>query len=139
MPEFSKTSKERLDTCHNDLQALFNEVIKYFDCTVSCGFRNERDQNEALRKGNTKLSFPHSKHNKTPSLAVDVYPYPVNFNNPKYNLQCYYFGGFVMGIARKLKEEGKIKSKIRYGGDWNRNNLTYDESFLDLPHFEIDN
>ena len=31
MPRFGKTSKRRLATCHEDLQEILNEVIKYFD------------------------------------------------------------------------------------------------------------
>ena len=31
MPKFGSKSKKRLATCHEDLQDLFNEVIKYVD------------------------------------------------------------------------------------------------------------
>ena len=42
MPRFGKTSKARLATCHEDLQEIFNEVIKYF---VDLGYSIHRIQN----------------------------------------------------------------------------------------------
>ena len=35
MPKFGKNSKERLATCDERLQKVFNEVIKYVDCSVT--------------------------------------------------------------------------------------------------------
>ena len=34
MPKFGKTSRDRLATCDDKLQQVFNEVIKYVDCSV---------------------------------------------------------------------------------------------------------
>ncbi len=42
-----------------------------------------------------------------------------------------------MGIAQKLKDEGKITHSIRWGGDWNMNTMIKDESFRDTGHFEL--
>ena len=83
MPKFSQSSFSKLSTCHPDLQALFYEVIKFFDCTILEGYRNEADQESAFAKGNSKLHYPHGKHNANPSMAVDVTPYPIDFNNEK--------------------------------------------------------
>ena len=77
MREFGKTSKKRLATCHEDLQRLFNEVIKRVDCTVLCGHRGELEQNQAFKDGKSKVKYPDSKHNTFPSLAVDVGPWPL--------------------------------------------------------------
>ena len=52
MPKFSKSSLEKLATCHIDLQTLFNEVIKTFDCIVTEGYRNQEDQEKAFASGN---------------------------------------------------------------------------------------
>ena len=46
MPKFGSKSKQRLSTCHEDLIDLFNEVIKYFDCSVLEGHRNEEDKTD---------------------------------------------------------------------------------------------
>ena len=72
MPRFGKTSKRRLATCHEDLQEILNEVIKYFDCSVLCGHRGEADQNKAYESGHSKVKWPNGRHNKKPSIAVDI-------------------------------------------------------------------
>jgi len=128
MPSFSKQSKERLATCHPDLQRLFNEVIKHYDCVVLEGHRGEAAQNAAFKAGNSKLKWPHGNHNKLPSLAVDVSPYPVDWKNSK---RFYYFSGFVMGLANQMG------IKIRWGGDWDSDKDLDDNGLVDLPHFEL--
>ena len=128
MPRFSSKSKRKLDTCHESLQQLFSEVVKSFDCTVIEGHRGEKKQNEAYRKGNSKLKYPNGKHNKTPSIAVDVIPYPVDWKDRD---RMHYFGGFVLGIAKKMG------FKIRWGGDWDMDTHTKDNKFDDLVHFEM--
>lgn len=135
MPLFSESSLSKLATCHPELQMIFHEVIKYWDCSVTCGYRNEKDQNDAFAAGNTKLKFPNGNHNQQPSLAVDVMPFPA----PDWkNLNDFvYFGGFVMGIAIMCKQQGLMHYDLRYGADWNRNQRISDERFLDAVHFEL--
>ena len=77
----SARSIERLETCDQRLVAVVNEVVKHFDCTILEGWRSEEDQNEAFRTGKSKLKYPEGKHNKQPSFAVDVAPYPVDWEN----------------------------------------------------------
>jgi peptidoglycan L-alanyl-D-glutamate endopeptidase CwlK len=131
---FSQTSFSRLATCHMELQTLFYEVIRTFDCTILEGHRNEADQEKAVADGKSKLHWPHGKHNANPSMAVDVAPYPVNFTDTK---RLYYFGGWVQGVAQRLKDEGKMTYSIRWGGDWNGNKDLDDQTFFDLVHFEL--
>lgn len=134
MPKFSQESFSKLSTCHIDLQVIFYEVIKHFDCTVKEGHRNQEDQDRYYKEGTTKLQWPKGKHNHTPSMAVDVYPYPIEMKNIK---RFYWFGGYVMGIAQRLKEEGKITHSLRYGGDWDSDKDIDDQTFNDLVHFEL--
>ncbi len=128
MPSFGKSSQDKLATCDPRLQKVFNEVIKYFDCTVIEGHRGEEAQNKAFAEGKSKLKYPQSKHNKTPSLAADVLPYPIDWNDTN---RMRYFAGFVVGIAATMG------IKLRWGGDWNQNTELKDNSFNDLPHFEL--
>jgi len=131
MPEFSVKSKERLLSCDSDLQKIFNEVIRHFDCVVICGYRSKEEQDEAYRTGKSKLQWPDGKHNTKPSLAVDVAPCinsKIDWNDRQ---TFYYFGGFVLGVASQMG------IKLRYGGDWNGNNDLKDQTFFDLPHFEL--
>lgn len=134
MPKFSQKSKDQLSTCHPDLQFLFNEVIKSFDCQVLEGHRGEAAQNKAFDDGNSKLRYPNGKHNASPSHAADVAPFPIDWNNSR---RMYWFGGYVLGIAQMLYDEGKIAHKIRYGGDWDSDKDIDDNNFDDLVHFEL--
>ena len=58
MPRFGRRSKERLSTCHEDLQDLFNEVIKYVDCSVLEGHRSGERQDKLYEEGKTKVKYP---------------------------------------------------------------------------------
>ena len=128
MPVFSERSKRNLSECDERLQKVFNEVIKHFDCTVITGHRSEADQNEAFRSGKSKLRFPQSKHNKLPSLAADVVPFPINWNDRE---RMTLFAGRVLGVAQMMDVS------LRWGGDWDRDTEVRDNRFDDLVHFEL--
>lgn len=134
MPRFSDLSFSRLSTCDVELQTLFYEVIKTFDCVVLEGHRGQEAQDKAFEMGMTKLQWPHGKHNSSPSLAVDIAPSPLDWKDLH---RFHYFAGYVMGIAQKLKEEGKMTRSVRWGGDWDRDTEVKDESFRDLSHYEL--
>ena len=118
--QFSEISKHRLSTAHTDLQALFNTVIKYRDCSVLCGYRSRHDQNQLYQQGKSHAMYPQSKHNHYPSLAVDVVPFPVDWKDIN---RFYHFAGFVFGIAAQMG------IRMKWGGDFN--------GFFDGPHFEL--
>ena len=128
MPSFSTRSKSNLNQAQPDLQRLFNEVIKHYDCTVICGHRSQEDQDKAVAEGKSKVRYPYSKHNSLPARAVDVVPYPIDWDDRE---GFYAFGGFVKGVA---SQKG---IKIRWGGDWDSDNDLHDQKFIDLPHFEL--
>lgn len=135
MPHFSMSSLSKLNTCHEDLQLIFKHVIELTDCTVLVGHRGEAEQDQAFDEKKSKLRFPNSKHNSSPSMAADVAPYPIP--DWKKTVDFIYFGGFVMGVAELLYEQGMVRHKVRYGGDWNKNDRVSDERFFDCVHFEL--
>ena len=133
MPKFGTKSVERLNTCHPDLIAVFSEVIKYYDCTVTCGYRGEEDQNKAFDEGRSNARYPKGKHNNSPSTAVDIYPYPGDFEN--YD-RLSHFAGFVLGVANTMG------IKLRWGRDWHQEFWTKKKDttkLKDYPHFELVN
>ena len=134
MPRFSRASKERLSSCHPDLQRLMEVVIDHYDIIVLEGYRNRRRQNALYEEGMSQVKWPHSKHNKSPSMAVDVAPWPIDWQN---KARFHFMGGLILGLAERLKEEGLIKHKVRWAGDWNQNHDPGDERFYDGPHFEL--
>lgn len=135
MPAFSQASKDKLATCHLELQLLFNTVIRTFDCQVTEGYRNQVDQDAAFARGASKLKYPNGKHNQMPSMAADVLPFPVDWANTK---RFYWFGGYVLGIADTLFLNGVMKHRVKFGGDWDRDfDLTDEKGLQDLVHFEL--
>ena len=128
MPNFGKKSQERLNTCDPRLVELFEEVVEHFDCSVIQGYRDEAEQNKAFEDGFSKLKYPKGSHNKYPSLAVDIAPYPIDWKDRD---RFHFFAGFVKGIASQMG------LNIRWGGDWNSDTHTKDNNFDDLPHFEV--
>lgn len=118
-------SLERLKLCHKDLIKLAMAVDAVYPIQVICGPRNEADQNKAFDENKTKLKFPESKHNKTPSMAIDCVPDPDQ--NPKtiswadlkeFEIMCLTFESYA--------EQFEIN--IRLGRDF---------SFKDFPHIEL--
>ncbi len=126
MPEFSQRSKQRLLECHPDLQSIFAEVIKQYDCTILCGRRSLDEQKKLVAEGKSKTL--NSKHLLKPSLAVDVAPYPIDWRDTD---RFIYLAGIVKGIATGLNIE------VRWGGDWDSDNDFNDQRFNDLVHFEV--
>ena len=128
MYKFGKTSRARLDTCHPLLIEIMEEAIKLVDFSVLCGHRGEKEQQEAVNRGASKVLFPNSKHNTSPSVAVDIAPYPIDWDNTE---RFAHLGGIVKGIAH---EKG---IKIRCGFDWDCDGDITDHKFMDYPHFEL--
>ena len=133
MPSFGERSRKNLESCHPDLQRLFERVVVERDCSVLCGHRDEEAQMEAYnaKPRRSKVQFPNSKHNQEPSIAVDVVPYPrIDWNDKG---RFYLFVGYVLGVASQMGID------IRCGADWDGDGEVKDQNFHDLPHFELIN
>ena len=128
MPHFGKSSKKRLSTCDGKLQEIFNEVIKHVDCSVLEGHREKDRQNKLYEEGKTKVKYPNGRHNRQPSSAVDVTPYPVDWKDRERQTL---FAGFVIGVASQMG------INLRWGGDWDQDFQVVDNRFDDFPHFEL--
>ena len=128
MPKFGRKSRERLSTCNDKLQKVFNEVIKHVDCSVLEGHRSKDRQNKLYEEGKTKVKYPNGRHNRQPSSAVDVTPYPVDWKDRERQTL---FAGFVIGVASQMG------IKLRWGGDWDQDFQVEDNRFDDFPHFEL--
>lgn len=128
MANFSKRSKEQLASCDERLQVLFEAVVKIFDCSVIEGHRGEKKQKTYYETGRSQLPYPESKHNSKPSMAVDVVPYPIDWNDKN---RFYAFVGFVKGVALSLN------IKVRSGADWDNDNDYLETKFIDLAHWEL--
>ena len=128
MYKFGKTSRARLDTCDPRLIEILEEAIKIVDFTVLCGERTEEEQRLAVTTGASKVSYPNSMHNHSPSLAVDIAPYPIDWKDIS---RFAHLGGIIRGIAQ---QKG---IKIRCGFDWDGDGNITDHKFMDWPHIEL--
>jgi peptidoglycan LD-endopeptidase CwlK len=128
MPAFSEKSLAKLATCHPLLQRVFHEVIRDFDCTVIEGHRNKDRQNQMVAEGKSQVRWPDGKHNTVPSRAVDVTPYPIQWDDRERQTL---FAGYVLATAKAMG------INLRWGGDWDRDTEVRDNTFDDLVHFEI--
>ena len=128
MPAFGTASRQRLDTCHPDLIQVCELVIENYDFSVLEGFRSNARQDDLFRQGKSKLRGGQGKHNRSPSIAVDLAPYPIDWDNAK---RFYLLAGLMFQAASQLNV------KLRWGGDWDGDWIHTDQSFHDLPHFEL--
>lgn len=126
---FSERSKRNLAECRPELVKLFTRVNEIVPCEIIEGKRDKDEQDALFDKKLTKVKWPNSKHNKEPlSWAADVCPLPIDWNNKE---KFILFAGVVLGVAAEMG------IKCRWGADWNRNFDLRDETFLDMPHFEL--
>jgi peptidoglycan LD-endopeptidase CwlK len=114
-------SKKNLVNVHPDLIRLCEAVDKRgVKFNVICGHRGEADQNKAFNEKRSKVKFPDSKHNKSPSLAIDITPIPLDWDK----IEAFSI------LGRIFKEVAiELGIKISWGGDWTK--------FRDYPHIEL--
>jgi len=119
MYRFSKRSLENLATCDEQIQLILRQAIQRIDFAVICGHRNKDDQEKAFLSGNSQLHFPQSAHNDFPSMAVDIAPYPIDWENIRR-----------FKVLKKIifEEAEKLGIDLVWGGDW---------SFRDYPHYQL--
>ena len=128
MPKFSHISKKKVETCHPLLQEVINEAINRFDFTVLWGHRAKATQNKFYQKGTSTKAWPDSKHNVWPSEAIDIAPYPIDWQDER---RFTFLAGIILGIAYMKR------IPMRWGGDWDRDTEVKDNKFNDLGHFEL--
>jgi peptidoglycan LD-endopeptidase CwlK len=125
---YGNKSKQRLSECAEPLQILMNKVLEEteHDITILCGSRSKEEQDAAYAAGNSKLKYPRSKHNQTPSLAVDVAPYPIDWKDIAAFKEL---GALVKRTWDSMSQAEKEGYTLSWGGDW--------KSFKDMPHYEL--
>ena len=132
MITLGKMSRVHLETCHPKIQRLISELARRvprpMDFTITCGHRGQAEQDAAYEDGRSTKTWPNSLHNRLPSPAVDLAPYPVDWKDvPRFAR----LAGYVQCVADDLG------IRIRWGGDWDQDGRTTDEKLVDIPHFEL--
>jgi peptidoglycan L-alanyl-D-glutamate endopeptidase CwlK len=143
MPKFGRSSKEKLATCHDDLQLIMQEAVSVSDVDfgISEGFRTIELQQKYFNEGRSKIDGVNKKgkHNYSPSLASDIYAYvdgKANYEEEHLS----YLAGLIHGVSEMLLKQGKISHRVRWGGNWDMDGtIILDQTFQDRPHFELVN
>ena len=141
---FSKHSRARLATCHPDLVRVALAVAERRNCSVIEGARSDQRQAMLYATGRSHRDgvVNRSAHQVRPgelSRAIDLAPYyagevpsiPWDTDTKEKRARWYHFAGFVLGVAKELGVE------LTWGGDWDGDGRHDDQSFHDLPHFEL--
>ena len=162
---YGTRSLERLATASNDLQILMKRVGTNFSNAILEGHRSKEQQVKNIQKGVSKTM--DSRHLDDPANAVDAAPDPLAWPQAKKLRQridhvvgdlpeskqdeimalidayvkevgrWYYFGGYTLGVASELLRHGEMEKSVRWGGDWDNDRDIMDQTFDDLPHFEL--
>lgn len=139
--KFSTSSEKKLKTCNQQIQDVFNLAIKrsLVDFGIAEGSRSVERQQELYAEGRTTPGAiktyvdgvnKKSKHNSTPSDAVDIYAF-VNGKASWESKHLCYLAGVIQSCAVELCVD------LRWGGNWdNDGEIISDQNFIDLPHFE---
>jgi peptidoglycan L-alanyl-D-glutamate endopeptidase CwlK len=132
MRKWGKKSQKVYDELDPRLQRVCDRILhEVADVSLIDGFREEVRQNHYYVTNRSSVQWPNSKHNKQPSLAVDLQPYPMPQRKEKLWAALAYIAGRAIQIGI---EEGVI---IRWGGDWNQDGDLTNQKFDDLFHLEI--
>lgn len=146
MYKLGKGSLKKLESVHHDLVKIIKLAITRtpVDFGISEGHRSIERQKELYDQGKSKIDGINKKgkHNYNPSLAIDLYAYHPDIATRKkiaYDVPTLcIIAGVIISCADELKAKGDIKHGIRWGGNWDNDGvILYDQSFDDLPHFEL--
>jgi peptidoglycan L-alanyl-D-glutamate endopeptidase CwlK len=140
MFHWSKSSQAKLDSCCRELQLIADKALAYgvIDIKIVHGYRGEQEQNDLYHQtppATAKL-FPYSKHNhetegEPDSLAVDFAPVVNGTIHWRDTHSFALVAGLLMAAARELG------FTLRWGGDWDRDGQTTDQTLMDYGHVEV--
>lgn len=124
--KFSKRSEENLKGVHPDLVKVAHLALTLSprDFTVIEGVRSKAKQKRLYAQGATKTM--NSRH--LTGHAIDIVPYPLDWKDK---------AAFETIAKAMLTAAKQLNIAIRWGGDWNQNGRSDDETFYDGPHFEL--
>lgn len=148
--QFGRSSRERLDTCHPDIILILTEALAHspIDFGVSEGVRSEAKQLEYFLAGKSRLDprnpdqrdkCRHLPNDDGVSMAVDVYAWVHGKQELSYDFNhLSLIAGVILSTASTLYNAGAVSHRLRWGGNWDSDGeIITDQSFNDLPHFEL--
>lgn len=146
MYNWGKRSLKVRSELHPDLQKLADEALRRsvylgIDWGLHQGYRSPEDQKKAFDAGYSQIDgyTRKSKHNYEPARAFDFHVY--FHNRPDLTWDEFYMTAVALLIkqtAKELYEQGKMKHRIRWGGDWDSDlTIKKDQTLWDPGHIEL--
>lgn len=126
MPQFGSKSLANFAQLHPKLQAIAREAIKEFDFTILDAQRGRAEQELAFKQKRSRAHFGQSAHNYIPAIAMDLAPWPIDFNKKK---------PFILLSHVIFRIAGEQGTKLRWLGDPNMDGSPADG--WDFPHYEL--
>jgi len=133
--EFSKRSKGRMQGVHPELALIFQEALKVspidFGIPGDGGVRTAERQNEMYLDpdistncdGYGKQSNHQVRDGEKYGMALDFYAY-INGAASWKSHHLSMVVGVIMSTARRLRDEGKVKIRLTWGGTFGSNDFT---------------
>ena len=107
---------------------MADHVLQQFNCCFFEGHWKKQEQDKYYFMGLSQLMWPNSRHNKFPSEAMHLMPWPIDWQDlPRIR----FFAGIVVGTG------GVLGVTLRWGGDWDMDTELKDNTFNDLAHYEL--
>lgn len=116
------SSLARINSAVAPLKALWLACDKDPNCPpfrVLEARRGRQAQEQAFSKGNSRAHFGQSPHNYDPPVALDVVPWPLDWND---------IASFKRLGAFAIAKATELDLPIGWGGQW--------PTFKDYPHYE---
>ncbi len=135
-----EASLAKLDGCASDLINIARLAIGVtpVDFTIVWGYRGEAEQNALHASGASHKAYPESKHNreksgKPASWALDFAPW---VDGRIYWEDTHMFA-VVAGVFLACGGIRARPVKLRWGGDWDGDGKTTDQTLMDWGHIEL--
>jgi len=136
---YGTKSGNKLLTCHDRIReiAVLGLQRSPYDITVIHGWRGEDVQNALEESGASTKRYPNSKHNHTDhsgmplSLAFDFAPW-VDGKIPWGDTHIF---AIIAGVL--IAAANELEYPVRYGGDWDSDGSTKDQTLMDWGHLEL--
>ena len=141
--KYGTRSQFKLNGCHPTMQLIAIKALELspYDITIISGWRGEEVQNALFAAHASTKQFPDSRHNMsddedcpkplTTSDAVDFAPYV----DGRIMWGDTHIFAVVAGCFMAAAE--LLGHTLRWGGDWDSDGTTTDQTLMDWGHVEI--
>ena len=99
MNKWGGESHRQRSSCDVRLNLIGDIVLQLKDHSVIKGHKGKEEQDLAFMDGHSKLKWPHGKHNKLPSIAIDVRAWPWPDDPQEQREEQLYLLGLYKGVG----------------------------------------